>query len=478
MKISNKNEEDRFQKHISQEYNSKIIFSGIYGIGKTHFLTEFFNKYKNSYISYHLSPVNYSISNNEDIISYLKFDLGVELIKKDFEFKKESFSFTTTTKNYIYNNAISLSKELIKKASEVNKLSEVVVKGIFDLSEKLKEYRMEMQINEKEELISFLGKIQFQDGSIYEENFITQLISNTINFHKTTNSELQHVLIIDDLDRMDPGHVFRILNVFSSHLNYNEDEGNKFNFDKIILVCDINNIKSIFNHYYGKEADFNGYIDKFYSTEVFHLNNKQIIKENLNEILNSVKIENDYIEYLNLKTPNLFTCQFINFILTEMILKGVISFRLLINIKDKSIHLPSINISRSEMSNGFSNIEIPYFMIFEFLSILFGSPENLKIAVEKITKTIYIKKVDDNFKFIFQNIICLADILNHKLQQGKFDYKNKKSNITIRYSLETNFGDIKFVNIENITTLDGKTINEIDINSLIANAFEAYLFLK
>ena len=38
---------------------------------------------------------------------------------------------------------------------------------------------------------------------------------------------------------------------------------NKFGFDKIIVVCDYNNIQSLFHCRYGHDADFSGYIDKF-----------------------------------------------------------------------------------------------------------------------------------------------------------------------------------------------------------------------
>ena len=60
------------------------------------------------------------------------------------------------------------------------------------------------------------------------------------------------VLIVEDLDRIDPAHLFRILNIFSAHIDYcyknavipdRSIVGNKFGFDNIVLVCDFSNIK-------------------------------------------------------------------------------------------------------------------------------------------------------------------------------------------------------------------------------------------
>ena len=50
------------------------------------------------------------------------------------------------------------------------------------------------------------------------------------------------VVIIEDLDRIVPAHLFRIMNVLSSQVDnpyYSEvPHRNKFGFDKIILVMD------------------------------------------------------------------------------------------------------------------------------------------------------------------------------------------------------------------------------------------------
>lgn len=88
---------------------------------------------------------------------------------------------------------------------------------------------------------------------------------------------------------MDPDHIFRILNVISAHCDtYNiqgEEFYNKFGFDKIIVVCDIDNIRSIFEHRYGKKVHFEGYINKMYSSEVFKYDGSVLIDYCLNSIV-------------------------------------------------------------------------------------------------------------------------------------------------------------------------------------------------
>ena len=50
-----------FAKHIDDPYNERIIFSGIFGIGKSYLLERFFESKRDKYVPIKLSPVNYSI---------------------------------------------------------------------------------------------------------------------------------------------------------------------------------------------------------------------------------------------------------------------------------------------------------------------------------------------------------------------------------------------------------------------------------
>lgn len=104
------------------------------------------------------------------------------------------------------------------------------------------------------------------------------------------NLQCKSVLIIDDLDRLDPDHMFRIFNIFSAHYDKIDDE-NKFGFEKVIFVCDFENIRKIFHHKYGEDVDFSGYTDKFYTYTPFYFDNNQIIRTHLHIILKSLSVD-------------------------------------------------------------------------------------------------------------------------------------------------------------------------------------------
>lgn len=99
---------------------------------------------------------------------------------------------------------------------------------------------------------------------------------------------------MEDLDRLDPAHLFRILNIFSAHIDYgyklmnrpNETlAGNKFGFDNVVFVADFSNIRKIFKHFYGEQTDFNGYIGKFLSSAPYNYSIREIRKNYIYDYL-------------------------------------------------------------------------------------------------------------------------------------------------------------------------------------------------
>ena len=79
---------EKFLQHLELEDNNRILFSGKFGMGKSVFLEYFFNGTKETntpptnYTVFHLYPVNYSISSNEDIYRYIKYDLIISMLQK------------------------------------------------------------------------------------------------------------------------------------------------------------------------------------------------------------------------------------------------------------------------------------------------------------------------------------------------------------------------------------------------------------
>jgi len=105
----------QFQEHLNIENNNRVFFSGKFGIGKTYFLNEFFKNNTEKYEIFHLFPVNYQISSNEDIIELLKYDIFIELIKKN----KELFELEKTRQ--LEEAMKVINEEAMKKATEENK---------------------------------------------------------------------------------------------------------------------------------------------------------------------------------------------------------------------------------------------------------------------------------------------------------------------------------------------------------------------
>src|SRR5690606_19310650 len=144
------------------------------------------------------------------------------------------------------------------------------------------EYKKNIERDDSKELKNFLTTFTEKKGTYREENSITDLLCKLIDSLKLNNPKKEIVLLIDDLDRIDPEHIFRIMNVFSAHFDHYDQKGeNKFGFDKVVVVCDINNVRGIFHNRYGVNIDFSGYIDKFYSNEIFEYDFAQVITHNL-----------------------------------------------------------------------------------------------------------------------------------------------------------------------------------------------------
>ena len=140
-------------------------------------------------------------------------------------------------------------------------------------------------------LKDYLDGFKSETGTLYEFNPISNLISDLIGRRKKTvaaGNARKVVLVIEDLDRIDPAHIFRILNVFSAHLDDSEESDyskNKFGFDKVLLLCDYDNVKNIYYHLYGEKTDFNGYISKFSPKGVYTYSLRSKVKEYMVSLL-------------------------------------------------------------------------------------------------------------------------------------------------------------------------------------------------
>lgn len=276
-----KNPFESFGSHIDLMDNAKILFSAPYGQGKSIFLNYFFEEHSSLYEVFKVFPVNYAISHNEDVFKYIKTEILFQLLSKNVEFDKESFSYFQTAPEFFKNDPIKILSPLIKLIPKFGKSAYDIFVQLYKLANEYFDYHDKAQVNEKEKAEKFIKELYEKEGSIFEDNFYTQLIRQQLEKLKLASAK-RNVLIIEDLDRMDPDHIFRILNVFAAHFDTQEfasGYSNKFGFDKIIIVGDYNNIRQVFAYRYGPEVHFEGYINKYYSREPFFYDNKEAIAQ-------------------------------------------------------------------------------------------------------------------------------------------------------------------------------------------------------
>ena len=246
------------------EKESRIIFSAKFGDGKSYFLNEFMKSYDekmNDYYFITLHPVNYVVEENRDVIEYIKRDILFQLIKDNriYDFKEgydKIFDAVCNVESLFKLADFAASIIPVKGLKEGYK----ALKGLVStIDEKRKGQDVRHVVDDY--LNGFYGK----SGSISECDAFTYLIQKSLE-----QMMAKSVLIIEDLDRIDPAHLFRIMNVLSSQVDnpyYSHvPHGNKFGFDKIILVMDYEIAKHLFHHFYGKEANYEGYMNKFLNT--------------------------------------------------------------------------------------------------------------------------------------------------------------------------------------------------------------------
>ena len=268
-----------FRKHLLS--HPRTILSAKYGDGKSYFLQKMAEdeKIQEQFVFLTLYPVNYQVVSNEDIFELIKYDLIVQLYANGFLDDIEGLSDSIL----LYWFLITYQKDLIQffanVASKIGYLPEKLVK-LLDPTSKLIAKWKEFKETHKDgyPAVEELSK-KIEKHYLYEADLVTSFIREAIEKYKEVYPDKRVVLVIEDMDRLDPAHLFRILNVLSAHVDYayrygispdkNTVEGNKFGVDNVLLVLDYDNTKAIYHHFYGEKANFDGYINKFISHGIF-----------------------------------------------------------------------------------------------------------------------------------------------------------------------------------------------------------------
>lgn len=285
---------ENFKQYLDN--NRRCILSSRFGNGKSYFLSNFIEKNSENYLFIPIYPVNYQVMDNKDIFELIKRDILIRLLSnEDIKIDGLDDEKTCLFWHFLKTKSLGTIADILEMAPDITLPVDAgidiginignAIKKFREIIRKYKDWKKDETKDVPNDYIKSFDKLM---GSIYEFDTISQLITEIIHEYKQNNPNKKVVLVIEDLDRIDPAHIFRILNVFSAHFDRYDtfsadielkDRDNKFGFDKIVLVCDIENIKNIYHHVYGEKTDFLGYINKFSTTLPYKYSLQDLIKD-------------------------------------------------------------------------------------------------------------------------------------------------------------------------------------------------------
>lgn len=451
----------KFEQFLDDKSNHRILFSGIFGSGKTYFLNKFFEKKNDKYEVFYISPVNYCISKNKDVLKLLQYDLLVEVMLKNLlPETEEKFTKWETVIGFAHFNCFNILKDVVSHCGEIGKKISDVYDSLAKWVHKYEEFSKSINKGQTETVNGLMNEL----AKDLEISSYTELINNIIS-----DVDKESVLIIDDLDRIDPEHIFRLLNVFSaqlsdyfsSHSFAENEKNNKFGFSKVIFVCDIDNIRNIFHAKYGQNTDFSGYIDKFYSTEPYMWNNNEMLLDTVYKYINSIHSENKdaFSHYLCVTMRML-----VNY--------NILSIRKFVDKENRNWIPPyrKTPVMRKDI-NLYSAI------IVEFVLFMFGTKKDA-IEVLKQHKEEIELKTDCGVLDILMPLLSWEKYSISKDEEKlvAITYTSEELNINIEYGLFIENTE-KCAKIHKINDLKGREKKQIPFFQMLGIAIENYCLL-
>lgn len=274
----------RFEDHLLS--HDRVVLSAKFGDGKTFFLNKFKEKCKmdveSPFVFITLYPVNYQVLGNKDIFELIKHDVLLQILQAGFIDVYYEITDKMAFEFYIQSHFCTVGEsffEMLKSCGADDRVTKGFlaafksVNWLKSLKDKVGEFKKE--IDQTAFLDDYLST--FDENSVYENDIITKIIRDNIKAYQEKNGK-RVVLVIEDMDRLDPAHLFRIMNVFSAHMDYgyrsmhpidNTLVGNKFGVSNVVFVMHEKNTEALFHHFYGECADYDGYMSKFYNKDIF-----------------------------------------------------------------------------------------------------------------------------------------------------------------------------------------------------------------
>ena len=464
----------KFQKHLNLPNNSRIIFSSAFGTGKTYFLNNFFKDHEN-YLTVRIAPTNYSITTNDDIFKLIKFDIITELIlNNEIQFSSNEVLFADKI-FLLLHKVDEFFSDLLSGIPELNKPASLLESVYSKIGEYQKSLKQLEENNELKGINDFMSDTANLPQIKFD--FTSSIISDLL---ERLSVEKESVLIIDDLDRVDPAHIFRILNVFSAHLDFRNGDENKFGFDKIVIACDIDNIRNIYHNRYGQPTDFSGYIDKFFTHDVFKFDNSEALKERIQDWLISFTT-NKHIKLVEGLLNNNSALQTIIKLLIDA---NALSIRMIEYKFRKEYDYDIADIPIKGVPINVKNYQINAIFYLEFLQWIYGDLQYLNNSLIKTREfinrnPIYTSQNDYELSGIYAEQILLIDYNKHGFKRQKEDDSHtfQFGDVNLEYGISVSIkgGQIFRYNC-NIHESDNFELNLRRLNyfDLIHKSFQTY----
>lgn len=435
-----------FDTELNDLRNIKILFSAPFGQGKSFFLSKYFDERADKYNVFKLFPVNYSVATNQDIFRYIKSDILFQLLgRHDTQFEKITSGFTDSFYSFFKKNTQKVLSPFLLMIPKIGKNLHTIYSELNSLNEAFCKH----QINEDElkKTHEFVQKLIEEEGSIYEDNFYSQLIRNLLLQLKQIDPKKENVLLIDDLDRMDPDHIFRILNVLSAHYdifhNNAEEESNKFGFDRIILVGDYENLRHIYEYRYGHKVDFAGYINKYFSTGIFRFNNNEIF-DGFIQNLDNFKLGDE-----ELKNPCYSIIQQMLKVFKD---SNDLNLRELIKLREIG-YTKALRRIRECNYDEYSRFNYSAFSPFIALLSMIGSHEDLKYKILKLEH----ESIKKHFNLDMACLQLFASLSKESNRTGIVCFRGARKFV---FDIQLDF-DYDVIQVKNIRILGSETLKEI-----------------
>ena len=273
---------EAFRHHI--DAHDRTVLSAHFGDGKSFFLSHFMENedVAERYTFLTIFPVNYQVTENRDIFDLIKLDILLQMLLKGVIETEVKITNEVALALYLQCQPVGFTESFLPllselaynedaaKAAAVALAGKKFFKSIKQKLIKIKEQSCDSRLN------AFLNAVE--KNPVIGQDAISNIIQQCLQQYREKHPNKQVVLVIEDLDRIDPAHLFRILNIFSAHIDFcyrmgcrpNKTlAGNKFGLDKVVFVMDYSNVRRIYSHFYGEGTNFEGYIEKFCSSNHF-----------------------------------------------------------------------------------------------------------------------------------------------------------------------------------------------------------------